>query len=105
MERVKNLNDLMIPDDMVLVKIVEKKSAVLSPSDKPTIDYCVITLVGKDVIRYKEGDIVLKMSMGTLDSESYKGDNYALVPEVLLRMVVSPDNFAELPKESKLILQ
>ena len=106
MERVKDLNKLIIQDDMVLIKIKEKNSLVISSSNNgPEIEYSTIVLKGSKFTRGDIGDVVILMSNMTLEVYQHKGEQYALIPEFTIKMCVTPDNFDEsVVKPGKLII-
>ena len=106
MERIKDLSKLIIQDDMVLVKVKEKTNSglVLTDQKGPEIEYSTIVLIGKSdkCARLHIGDIIILMSNGELTVYDYKNENYALVPEFTIKMVVGADNFDEsIKKQSK----
>ena len=95
MERIKDLSKLIIQEDMVLVKIVEKSNLVtlVTKDGTPEIDYNVVVLKGNKVTRLNVGDIVVHISQQMLEVYDYKGEKYALIPEFTVKMAVKPEDF------------
>lgn len=95
MERVKDLDGLIIQDDSILIKIVEVKSSIIlaDESKGPVINYSVIQKIGKNIVKYEVGDIILKLPNMPLEVHEYRGEKYALVPEMYIKLAVKPDNF------------
>jgi len=93
MERIKDLSKIIIQDEMVLMKIVEKNSKIILSDEADSadrIDYCTVVKKGDAVKKYDVGDIVLRFSTpkGAV-GYVYK---YVLVAQFNITLAVKPDN-------------
>jgi hypothetical protein len=96
MERIKDLSKIIIQDEMVLMKIVEKQSKIILSEEADSadrIDYCIVTKTGPAVHKYEVGDIVLRFSTpkGAV-GYMYQDGKYVLVHQVNITVAVKPDD-------------
>jgi len=97
MERVKKIEDAIIPTGHVLIKIYDKpKNQILLPdgTDKSsTADYAEVVQLGNGVEDLEKGDIVLHFH--TNEGFQNNGNFYALVARHNIKFAIKPDNFAK----------
>lgn len=96
MERIKDLSKIIIQDEMVLMKIVEKQSKIIlseSADSADSIDYCTVVKKGDAVKKYDIGDIVLRFNTpkGAV-GYVYRNEKYVLVAQFNITLAVKPDN-------------
>ena len=101
MERVKNLNEIKVRGDMLLVECFEaSRSGIIIPAsagnDAASIDYMKVLVVGNKIDDVNVGDIVIDTDTGLKVSEYTINDKkrlLAVVQRHVCRFIVSPDNF------------
>ena len=99
MERVKNLEKVILRDDAVLAKIVEKKmkvDLVLPDSVKHDglAEYIEVIATGEKVTRLEKGDIILDVG-GEIQTFLINEDRYAIIYSGMIVLAVKKDNFDE----------
>ena len=105
MERVNDVSQIILQDEYILAEVVIKPMSVLQVDDtKPVIDHMIIILTGKNVTRYKTGDIIISTTNIVIDSLENKGKKYCLLPEGFIKIAVHPDNFTPSENKSNLLL-
>ncbi len=99
MENVKNINELIIPKNTVLLKVVEKKSKIISPTTGTTSDplfshYEIILVNGVTSIDVEVGDIVVAAS-GIGNDGGFVIDDvtYIITSGFNIKGAVKPENF------------
>ena len=100
MENVKDLNKIEIGKGKALLKVVEKKSKIITSLDNNKGDnplfshYEVVKVNHIDNINVKVGDIVVAASgIGSNGGFIHKGDLYLIVNGFNLDAVTDPENF------------
>lgn len=97
MNRIKNIEDIILGDFDILAELVEPvKSKLIKPEsmnfEAGDDAYAEVKRVGQGVIKYKEGDILMKFS-SKANGFIYKDRKFLLVPYTLVSIAVRPDNF------------
>jgi len=99
MDRVKDVTQLIIGKEMVLIKINPKDSktdsGIILPDsvkeEKP--DTGVVVLVGSEVNDIQAGDLVLDVAKASISTFEYKGDKYLMPPRHFVRIAVRAENY------------
>jgi len=99
MNKVKDLQKLNIPKGKALLKVVEKKSSIVSPhtleKENPLFSHYEVMLVNEVTsIEIKPGDIVVAASgIGSNGGFMIGEDMYIIVNGFNIDAAVEPDNF------------
>lgn len=98
MDRIKNLNEVIIGDFDVLIGLIEPEKSKLIMPDSMAFetgenDYSQIIKVGKEVTKFSVGDIVMKFNNKNIAGFIYKDKKYLLVPSTFISIAVKEDNF------------
>lgn len=94
MKRIKDISGLRLGMCSVLLKITFKESKISAPGrdiPQPLVDYAEVVSVSSDISDLKVGDIVLDFKAA--EGFEYKGDKYAVVSRMNVKMAVDRDNF------------
>lgn len=93
--RVKNVQEMFIKPNNVLIKIINNStSGLILPNGVGTsiIKY-VIAKVGSNTNQFEVGDIVINLDFSGADFISHNDDKYLLVDYYNIRIAVKPDNY------------
>lgn len=93
--KVKNVQDMFIKPNSVLIKIINNsQSGLILPNGVGSniIKY-VITKVGNNTNQFEAGDIVINLDFSGADFLSHGDDKYLLVDYYNIRIAVKPDNY------------
>ena len=103
MNRVKDLKDVTLHEDHVLLQIIpeEKKSLIINPNATEggvDVDYMTIIATGSNVKDVEVGDIVVEMSASKagynfINQYAIDREYYAIASYRSLYLCVKPDNF------------
>ena len=94
MNRIKNVKELRLQKDYVLLEVNLKSSIIIKPEDKGVeFDYCKVLKIGKDVDNVEVGDIVLEVLSGTYHDFKIGTQLYLLCRAVGLKIVMPESNF------------
>lgn len=97
MERINNLNQVILRPDALLAEIVEVKSSnIILPGaedSKDSLDYMKVVAVGAKVEDYEEGDYILDMVPTDIGMYVIHGVKYGMVYRNNIRIGVKKDNF------------
>ncbi len=106
MDRVKDIKEIKLNKNMVLVKIVqESKSELIVPEgvDSSALKHHgVIITKGKEVEDLEVGDVVVKFSKSNLPTFEVGDTKYIMCDRALIFIAVSEDNFVLPTSEDKL---
>lgn len=93
MDRVKDITKLKLGSDKLILKIVEKKSAILMPEGHKgdATSYATVIHVGTDVSDLKVGDIALVFESNSVFT--WKEEKYAIVSRYQIAVAIEADNF------------
>jgi archaellum component FlaF (FlaF/FlaG flagellin family) len=95
MERVKDISKLKLGVGWVLMKIHVKSTLIVTPenngSNNVNVDYAEVIAVATDIKDLEVGDIILDFH--NTKGFEYKGDQYALIPRMSIKIAVAVDNF------------
>lgn len=104
MERIKNLEQVVLAPNALLAEITEiKSSGIILPGAEETsdsLDYMRIVTTGSGVDDLKVGDIVLDMVAAEIPIYSINDTKYGILYRGNIRVAVKADNF-DLSKEDK----
>lgn len=99
MERIKNLNEVILRPDAILAEIVEVKAKhIILPGaeeSKDSLDYMKVVAVGAKVDDLEKGDYILDMTPTDIGMYLVEGVKYGLVYRNNIRVAVKEDNFNE----------
>jgi len=104
MERIKDITKVILPKGHVLLKMHMKEKSQIILADTVTdrnrydVSYGEIISKASNIEYYDVGDIV--MDFGPSEGFKWNDDQYCLVLDLVLGMVVKPDNFDFKMKES-----
>ena len=94
MDRIKDVKQLRLQKDYVLLEVNLKKSVIIKPDDKGVeFDYCKVIKIGKDVDNVEIGDIVLEVLQGTYHDFKIGTQLYLLVRAVGIKIAMPESNF------------
>ena len=98
MDRIKNLDEIIIGDFDVLAEIISPKKSDLIIPDSLALeigeeDYAKVIKVGKDVVKYQLGDVLLKLNSKNLGGFFYRKRKMMLVPSHNISIAVRWENF------------
>lgn len=106
MERIKNIDEVILRPDAVLAEVIEIKSSglILPGVEKSadSLDYMVIVAKGSKVEDYEIGDYILDMPHMDIGIYEISGKKYTIIHRNDIRLGVKKDNFDLTIKESKL---
>ena len=106
MERIKNLEELILRPDAVFGKIKKIDSKIILPGANESgvaLDYTEIVAVGDKVEDLEPGDIVLDVANG-VDAYTVDGVEYGLMYRGNIRIAVKKENFNKITKPNKTTL-
>lgn len=97
MNRIKNIEEIILSDFDVLAELIEPvKSKLIKPEsmnfEAGDDAYAKVKKVGQGVTRYKEGDILMKFN-SKANGFFYKEKKFLLVPMTAISIAVREDNF------------
>lgn len=100
MERIKNLNEVILRPDALLAEIVEikaKHNLILPGAEesKDSLDFMRVVAVGAKVEDISTGDYILDMTPTDIGMYIVDGVKYGLVYRNNIRVAVKEDNFEE----------
>ena len=98
MEKIKDVNKVIIPEGTLFVEIIHPKRLILSPDGTEDADsFLRVLVVGKGVDDMEVGDIIVKAGMGIYVYMANEGKSdekrYAVVYRSSVNIAVKPDNF------------
>ena len=108
MERIKDLNKVILRPDTLLTEIVEIKSSnIILPGaeeSRDSLDYMRVVAVGTKVEDIESGDYILDMTPTDIGMYVIDGKKYGIVYRNNIRVAIKPDNFIskEIKNDSKL---
>lgn len=94
MDRIKNVKDVILRPDSMLVEIVEVSSIIIIPGEsKDAIDYFVVVAKGTGVTDIEIGDYLLDLTTMEVGVYVINNKKYAIVYRGNVRIAVKADNF------------
>lgn len=108
MEKIKNLNDVILCGDMMLGELKKPKRYILMPDGSRDEDnYIVIIKVGPSVNDLATGDLIIKMGGGGtgFKVKDAKGEEreYVVLSRYSVLIAVKPENFIDPDKMTEKI--
>lgn len=104
MQRIKDINQVIVRGDAILAKIVEvkTKSNIIIPGESASsIDYMEVVTVGNKIEDLEPGDIIMDIPKTSLDSYKIGDTHYVILYRGNIRIAVKKDNFDITKTESK----
>ena len=100
MEKIKRLEDVILPDTACLVEVIKPKRMIVSPDGTEDKDsYARIIAKGPNVKDLNIGDIVIKYSGTmygyTVDTGKSTEKQFAIMYRGNMNVSVTPDNFID----------
>lgn len=101
MNRIKNIEEVIIGGGEVLVELIEKsrKSGIVLPessmSDSQNSDYGIVVAVGSEVTDIEVGDIVLKTRNSEAPGYDYNGKALLMFNRYNIAIAIKPANFED----------
>lgn len=94
MQRIKDLKDIILRNDTVLLKAVLVKSNIILTDgvNSPQIDYAEVIAVGGES-HIKPGMIVLEFDPKTAKQYNLGKENYILISSYNIQFAVTKENF------------
>lgn len=105
MDRVNDLTKLKMCMGSVLIRIKMKTTKISAPGDttpKSLVEYAEVIALSPDVTDLAVGDVVLDFR--TTEGFDCRGEKYCIIPRMMVKVAVSPDNFTSGMKVDKRIL-
>ena len=94
MDRVKDITQIIISPESYIMKIHEKKSAVILLDGDESNAMAYGEIVAKNTDESDDiniGDIIIDFDKTS--AFEWKGNKYAIIPKYKIRVAVKPDNF------------
>lgn len=95
MDRIESIEKIKLALGYVLVRIKMKESLILTVDKKersgPQVDYADVIAVARDITDISPGDVVLDFR--TTEGFEWKGEQYALIPRMGIKVAVERSNF------------
>jgi len=92
MERIINLEEIILKEDEVLAEVFQKKSLIITTiKTVDEFDYCKVISTGSLVKDLKKDDILLQMNTGEMFEIGKKV--FLIVRRYGINIAVKPDNF------------
>lgn len=97
MERIKNLNEVILRPDGILAKIYEvQRSTIILPgaeNSRDSLDYLEVVAIGSGITDLEPGDFIMDMAPTDIAVYNIDGVKYGLLYKGNIRISVKPDNF------------
>lgn len=100
MEKIKDVNKIIIPEGYVFVEVIEPKRSIIMPDGSQSDDvYCKVIIKTPTVTDLEVGDIIIKTSNNiygyTRKNEKGEESKYALIPRGGITIAIKEDNFID----------
>jgi len=99
MNRIKNINEVVINGGEVLMRMIERtrESGIILPEssmkDSENSDFGIVVAIGCEITDLEVGDIVLKTRTPEAPGYEYKDDTLLLLNRYAITIAIKPVNF------------